>query len=191
MAGTSRSADPTLSTILDALRTVARPLMLKTFHRSDTCILASRVAVDVLSHYGYAASPHPVALMAANDVLWQAMQSGRDGPDVEAGGYSVGVPRNTSSRETKHLVVVLPAQLKMLISPWTNSADRTRASLFRRRGLASLRTGGTVRSKAFRSLRQTGFTSCMSMATGLRLRRQLTGSTRRPLRPLSGQPCLR
>lgn len=88
--------------------------MLKTL-RPDSCVLASRVAIDVLSHYGYAASPHPVAIMASNDVRWQAMQSGRDGPWVDkAGGYSVGVGRLPTSNETRHLVVVVPAQLKMI-----------------------------------------------------------------------------
>jgi hypothetical protein len=53
--------------------------------------------------------------MAANDVLWQAMELDRDGPHVDqAGGYSVGVPRDPTTHETRHLVVVVPAELKML-----------------------------------------------------------------------------
>lgn len=77
-----------LKVILRALRKYARPKILKCFN-ADSCIATTKVAVDVLNHFGYHAKPQPVRVLIYNWKLYSRLNT-FDGIFRE-GEWSVGL----------------------------------------------------------------------------------------------------
>jgi hypothetical protein len=80
---------PEHAELLSELCNVARPIILERF-RPDSCIVSTRIAIDVLDYFGIKAKALPVKLGAYNPLAWESVEKGVE-PDWNGGAWGVGI----------------------------------------------------------------------------------------------------
>lgn len=91
------------------------------------CIAATRVAIEVLAHYGIAAKPLSVDLLVMNAASGVAAAEGRDWQNNVSGGWTVAIVRQQDVPPSKwggHLVAVTADEIIDLSLPQANRPDR-------------------------------------------------------------------
>lgn len=105
---------------LDALVTVARPIILREF-RADSCIASCRLAMDALTYFGITTIEQPVTAMVINHEAAALLSAGttmqelsdilvRLSPETPGGPWTIGVGVGSGAAGTwsGHLIVTVP-----------------------------------------------------------------------------------
>ena len=106
--------------LLSALRRYGRDEILKHFD-ATSCIASTRVAINVLAHYGIHAEPLPVSMLVFNAEATRLLETGGTPllqekvgsytPEMAGGPWSIGVgasPNPGPNGWAGHLIVVVP-----------------------------------------------------------------------------------
>lgn len=108
-----------------------RFVTLTQFHKTNNCILSTRLGVDVLQHYGVPARPQPVTVTAMNEEAYRLMAAGVPVPQWPDSAWSVGIEGTGKSDPATgswdgHLVIVLrnPERTRTLIDLTADQLDR-------------------------------------------------------------------
>lgn len=120
--------DARLDVILGGLLKYVREPMLASGFGLDSCIASTRIALDILEHFGVEAEPMPLAIFLLNEEAIQIVESGGTLEDIKeqtlkydishvGGPWSIGLGAAGDKRANRwagHLVAALP-QHKMLV----------------------------------------------------------------------------
>jgi hypothetical protein len=124
--------------VLQSLLGIARPVILR-HYRADSCIASSRIAIDVLSHFGILAEPLTVNLTVYNPAFAARIEAGDREPETQDelnewirkyGAWNVGVGMGGDPRLLTwggHLVVI--AEKRCILDLSADQANRPQRNI--------------------------------------------------------------
>lgn len=114
-------AEPSAGQVLEALVTFGRALILASNVAPDSCILSTKVAIEVLAAFGYKAKPVPVVCVVQNRVFVEAEAQGFDLAATPhsgwpEGAYSVGLGFWEDEGKAGHLIATVEDEILLDMS---------------------------------------------------------------------------
>jgi hypothetical protein len=130
--------EPTLreARILDALVRRVRPAVLREF-TADSCVATTRIALDVLEHFGFQGQAYPLLTVvlnpAATDLLHQGKTLSDIGPLTRHGGpWTIGLGARTPGQQFVGHVVLGSRDIGIVADLSIDQASRPEHDLFLR-----------------------------------------------------------
>lgn len=105
-----------LANVLEALVTFGRALILANDVAPDSCILSTKVAIEVLAAFGYKAKPVPVVVVIQNREYLRAEAEGWDLVETPhgawpEGAYAMGLGFWADEKKAGHLIAVVEDEI--------------------------------------------------------------------------------